>query len=184
MKTRKNFKSSSGVTLLELLVAMSLLVLVIFAGSGIYLSGISLSVDAQSSAQAHRNAQIVLMHIEKYVVNCATEFSIKDGNKTLEFGIYNLSSPNFASPPIIKSQYKFDATSKTVTFTPDIFTPNVNTMIFSHVNDCVFTGIAGDTLVLNVSIKADNNKNDGKDIYELRSNISAGLTASPNVYTI
>jgi type II secretory pathway pseudopilin PulG len=183
MKSLKNLKSNSGVTLLELLVAMSLMVLVIFAGSGVYLSGMNLSVDAQSSAQSHRNAQIVLMHIEKYVANCATGFSLLDSNKTLEFGVYNPSAPNFASSPIIKSQYKFDDSTKTVTFTPDMSTPSVNTMIFSHVNDCVFTA-TGDSSVLKVSVKAENNKNDGKDIYELQSNVSAGLTASPNVYTI
>lgn len=61
-QTRLN---NNGITLMELIVAISLLSLVMFAGTGIYLSGWNLSRDAQAIAQAQRNATLPMIHITK-----------------------------------------------------------------------------------------------------------------------
>ena len=182
MKTLRNLKNNSGVTLLELLIGISMMTMVIFAGSSMYLSGMSLSVDAQESAQAHRNAQILLMHIEKYVQDAATNFKVLDaGNNVVTLGTkvvfktYNAASPDFSNPPSISKQYTFNTTAKTVTYSS-----GSETIIFRHISGCTFEA---NELGLKINITALNNKDNNASSYELKSNISAGLTAYPNVYS-
>lgn len=174
-------KTCNGVTLLELLIAISLLTLIIFAGSGIYLSGMNISLDAQYSTQAHRNAQMVMMHIEKFVHNAASSFTINNnnnsGDKTLQFKSYNidLANPDFSSPPSMLIQYSFDADLHQITFNS-----GNNSMVFNHINDCSFETSANDGVVLKVIVKAEDNK--GENVYTLTEHIEAGLTASPSMY--
>lgn len=179
MKTLKIFKNNSGVTLLELLIAMFLIVLIIFTGSGIYLSGMNLSAAAQASAQAYRNAQVALMHMQKYIPNCATNFSISADKKTVAFKTYNIDSPNFSNGPTITVRYQFS--NKTITFTPDMSAPD-NTLTFSCINNCTFEPVSGDTSMLKITIKGEDS--DGENLYEIQTIVSAGLSSAPNVYTM
>lgn len=102
----KNQKLDTGITLLELLIAITLLALVMFAGSGIYLSGWNMFRDAQLRAQAARNALIPMMHIMEGIRQAASECisepaATPDGVfRTLHFLAYD-NGPwlNFRPPP-------------------------------------------------------------------------------------
>lgn len=170
-------KNNNGVTLLELILAISMLTLILFAGSSIYLSGMNLSADARYSTQAHRNAQIVIMHIEKYVRDAASEFIISPDQKTLNFKTYNIDSPDFSHAPSIIIQYAFNPVNKQM-----IFTSGDDEVIFEHINDCLFNIGQNDGVVLEVTIWVDDNINSGKNIYRLNTHMEACVTASPAVY--
>lgn len=171
-------KYNNGVTLIELLISMSLLTLIVFSGSSIYLSGMNMSVDAQYSAQANMNAQLVMMHFEKYVRVAATEFDIPNDN-TLIFKTYNINFPDFSNDPLVKVKYLFEDDS--ITFTSEE-KGNVETFVFKNIHDCKFETFANDGVVLKVTLETmDNNDT---NISKLTSYIKAELTASPSVYTV
>ena len=58
-------KNKSGLTLVELLIAILILAFLALAAGGIYLTGFKMFNEARFSAQAKRNAMIAMSHIEK-----------------------------------------------------------------------------------------------------------------------
>lgn len=161
-------RTNSGLTLLEVLIAISLLVLVIFAGSGIYLSGMNLSADAQYSAQAHRNAQVVMMHIEKTVRQSASEFDIRDGGNRVIFNTYRSG----------QSDYVFSNETDLITYTPDISHPGDHTVVFNHISNCTFNIIPHDGVVLNVMVEAFDNNNRAGNTCRLETSVEAAYSSS------
>lgn len=177
-------KSNKGVTLLELLIAISLLLLVIMGGSSIYLSGMNLSMGTQGYAQAQRNADIVLLHIDKYARHAASEFYIDKSGYKVRFLVYD--SNNLDSAPETISQYEFLTDQGQVIYTPDTSSPNTFTVISDHIVNCSFSVVHKETdgIVLYIEVTATDNKGDLNNSYTLRRTVEATLTASPGVYTI
>lgn len=168
-------RNNSGVTLLEILIAMSLLMLILFAGGGIYISGMNLSLDAQYSTQAYRNAQLVMMHIEKNVRDAASSFTIGDNGRALEFNSYNIDQPDFSQAPLVTREYTFNTNSKQITFTS-----GGDNITFNNINNCRFEKFRNDGVVLKVTIEATDNR--GSNTYTLSQCIEARFTASPSVF--
>lgn len=168
-------RNNSGVTLLEILMAMSLLMLILFAGGGIYISGMNLSLNAQYSTQAYRNAQLVMMHIEKNVRDAASSFTIGGNGGTLEFKTYNIDQPDFSHAPLVTRRYTFNTNSEQITFTS-----GGNSIAFNNIHDCRFEKFQNDGVVLRVTVEATDNR--GSNTYKLSQCIEARFTASPSVF--
>lgn len=165
-------KGNRGVTLLEILLAISLLTLIIIAGGGICLSGMNLSVDAQYSAQAHRNAQIAMMHIEKNARKSASEFEIMDSGRTVTFNAYR---------SLMRSRYAFSDDLDSITYIPDILNPTMNTIVFNHISSCDFNITPGDGVILDVAIEAFDNNNRARNICRLETSVEAAYASSSRV---
>lgn len=197
--------NNRGVTLLELIIAISLLTLIIFAGSSIYLSGMNLSLGAQYATQAHRNAQLAMMHMQINVSNAASNFKITDDGRTVQFMAYSSNPPDFSKDPSRLMQYSYDADLKQIIFIRSWTETQAITIVeeggklvdvgyggggggesivFNHIIDCNFATFQNDGVVLKIRIVADDNSNSGENIYKLNSNIEAGLTSAPAVYEI
>lgn len=86
---------NKAVTLIELLIAISLLTLILLAGTGIYLSGWNLFRNGQLIAQAQRNAVMPMMDITK---NLQRGTSLIGGTgaaiQTLSFTIDDNNTPS------------------------------------------------------------------------------------------
>lgn len=169
-------KNNSGVTLLEILIAISILTLVLFAGSGIYISGMNLSLNAQRMAQAYRNAQVAMMHIEKNVRDAGSNFDILDGGSTLRFDVYT-------GGPMIRREYRLEGTPLNRMRFTDSSRPT-EIVIFGHIANCNFDITPTDGVILNVRIDAFDNGNRAENIYVLDTSIEAEFTASPSMYIV
>lgn len=179
-------KDNKGVTLLELLIAMSLLILVLFAGSGVYLSNASIYEDARQFSQAQRNAQIPIMHIKKYVKDCASNFRIlnNDGminavGSTVEFMIFANAND---IEPIIRRRYEL--TDGMVRYYVNYADQNSPfSIIGQHISNCTFSA-PGDGHVLEVQITGMDNNDNIEGSYSLTSRIAAQAASSPAVYQV
>lgn len=172
-------KINSGVTLLELLIAISLLTLVIFSASSIYLSSSNIYASASGWAKAQSNAQIPMMHIKKYSKDCASNFKImdngivSDNGNAVEFRVYG----NVADPqPTITRRYEF--TNGEIRYRWAVGVGEV--VIGKNIRNCVFRIADADGYLLGVEITAEDNNGDNP--YTLTSNISAGSASIPCVF--
>lgn len=161
-------KTNNGLTLIEILIGMLVMTSIILAGSSIYLSGMNLSVDAQYSAQAHRNAQIVMMHIEKNAREAGSVFTVSTSPMSVTFNAYRSS---------IQSRYSFSG--NTITYIPNTVIPAVNT-VFNHIQSCSFAPhIDTGGVVLDVTITAlDNNDTSSGNTCRLETSIEAAYSAA------
>lgn len=166
--------NNKAITLIELLIAISLLVLIIMAGTGIYLSGWNMFRDAQYISQAHRNALIPMMHITKQLQQGT---SIISGTNTspLIFNIDFSNTPaNLADDHRIA--YTFVSASNQITCnrTPPsgsatpIFTAN-------YITNCSFT--YNSTIpVVRININATDNN--GGNTYSLSTSTELRYTSA------
>lgn len=178
-------KRSKGVTILELLIALSLLILILSLGGGIYLSGDSLARAMVNFSQAHRNAQLALMHIEKNVRNAASEFEIEllPNGVRLIYLSYAGSADVYTTPTII-SEYLFDSNLRQITYTPDISIPGSFTLVSSHISNCSFNVVPTDGVVLEIEVTALDSNDSPENSVTLSTQVQTALTASPSVFTV
>lgn len=177
-----NIRRADGVTLLELIIAMALTVLVMSAASGMYLSGNNIAKETINSAQAHRNAQIVLMHMQKNICGAATEFIIEENidldgidgknDKALNFRQYGA---DIYGDPSVMCRYEFIKSSREI-----IFMHGVNaTIVGRHIEDCIFTK---DGVMLSLEIAALDNNDKQSTEYTLNTWVEATGRASDAVF--
>lgn len=176
-------KRHNAITLLELLIAMSLLVLVIIAGSGICVSGLRMSRDTLSRAQSLRNAMAAMMHMAKNLQQCASEYMVMAGNTTMQFRRYG-TPPDFGALPNIRSQYSFDNFLNQIVYNPDVTVVGDEQIIGSHIQNCTFsefhTATHGTIIEINLTAWDNNNQNP----YNIISRVNARYTAVEPVYTL
>ncbi len=171
-------KGNSGVTILELVVAGAVTTVFIFFLSGVYFSALNLSMEVQAGSHADRNAQVVLMHMQKHVILAASHFKISKTADTRRVAFMTYNGYDFASGPTRKNEYVFDNNEQQLTYLLD----DVPQDVFNHVGHCYFQTSVNDGTVLQVQVVAlDDN---GGPSGELGAYIQAGLTASPSVYTV
>lgn len=173
MKTIKR-NNKAGVTLIELLIAMSLTVVIMSAGGGFYLSFANMTNDAITSTQAQRNAHIALMHIENNIRNAASEFII-NGN-ILKYRRY--AGADIYSGPTIICEYEYNANLGQIVFR----NPPNQIIVSNHIYGCSFSKYQDDGIVLQVEITARDNNDNPNSEYTLSTNIEAMNTASPSVF--
>lgn len=178
-------KKSTGFTILELLIALSLLILILSFGGGIYLSGDSLARAMVNFSQAHRNAQLALMHIEKNVRNAGSEFEIEllTNGVRLRYLRYGGLTDIYTTPTII-SEYLFDSTLGQIIYTPDISTPDNSTLVSGHITNCSFDVVPTDGVVLEVEVTALDNNDNPENSVTLSTQVQTALTASPSVFAV
>lgn len=155
-----------GITLLELIIAISLLVLVIFAGSGIYLSGWRLFRDAQFIAQAQRNAMLPMMHMVKRLKR-ARVFST--GNLSLNF-IANI----YEFPSADMGRYEFDPINHQIIYQYG----ELPQVVWNHIAGFSYS-ISHGGIVATISITATDNN--GNNPYTITSTVEARYGATPPV---
>lgn len=163
-------KNNKGVTLLELLVAISLLTLIIFAGGGIYLSGWNMFRDAQYQAQAQQNAMVPMAHIVKK----AKEGTMFSGTPSGTPGIYpyfTLTIDDDGTPSDFTDDdtinYALTGTQITCAQTPPSGTATTTT-VGTHISSCSFT-YGGTNPVADITITATDNQ--GNNPITLNSSI-------------
>ena len=172
-------KNNIAFTLLELLMAMSLLVLVVMAGTCLFLNSTKMFQQASDSAKAQRNAQIVLMHMERYIKSSATVLKISNNSKTLAFKSYAVDSPDFSSNPIEEKKYEFVANKDTGEI---VFTSGEDTRVFGNIKDCSFEIPEDDWPLLKINIAAMNDR--GTSAYCLSTQVGSEYSAAPGIYLV
>lgn len=172
-------KNNKGVTLLELLIAMSLLTLVMSAGSSIYLSSTNIYTSAGEWAQAQRNAQIPMMHIKKYVKDCASNFEISNNNGTVEFMVF--ANANDIEPTIRR---RYELINGTIRYYSNyVDQDSLFSIIGQHISSCTFS-VPGGGHALEVQITAMDNNDNIEGSYALTSRIAAQSASIPAVYQV
>lgn len=180
--------NNNGVTLLEILIAITLMVSVLFAGGGFYLSGINLSENLSNFCQANRHAQIALMHIEN-VRYAASEFDIAgrdiDGDGINDAILrYKIFADASETEPSIICEYSFRTNSGRIICTPDISTPTDSVIVSEHIDDCVFRIMPTDGVVLHVEVTALDSNDNADNACTLSTDIEATQTASPSMFEV
>lgn len=178
--------NNKSVTLLELLIAMSLLTLIVFAAGGIYLSGWGMFRDAQLMAQAQRNAMVPMAHMQKHLQQAASDFVNWPGffgANILFCPVYTQVPEQFNSHPSNTAAYIYDLDgSDRIRY---IDTAENEHIIATHITACNFTvdhilqedsGASSGTVV-NITITATDNT--GQHSYTLNSSVRGLLTAIP-----
>lgn len=175
--------NNKGVTLLELLLAISMLPMILFAVGGFYLSSLSIYESTKDYAEAHMDAQVVLMHIEKHIREAGSQFEIVDGpdsgDQTISFRIYDGS----LDIPTVTSQYIFDSNEGQVIYIPDT-SGSDRIIVGDHITDCSFSTESTDGIVLHIDVTATDSNDNPDTSCTLSTYVEAWMTASPSVYTV
>ena len=163
-------KKPLGLTLMELLIAITILSVVCFVGSSVFLSGSKMHTDALELMQAQTNAQLALMHIRKNVTNTKTEFKISNNSKTVEYMLMGATAV---------SQYFYDEGKKIIKYLADRNDPSKYFIVANNIASCTFDIQSGEGIVLHVDITSTDNS--GKNNYNLESRIQANAAAMPPI---
>ena len=174
-----NIKKNDGVTLLELIIAMVLMLLVLSLCGSVFLSGDSLIRD--NSSRVNSYAQLVSMHIAKYARNAASNYSITSnspdsGDVTLQYRINSGPLDNAS----ITSMYIFDSSEEEIIYYQDITGSSIviskNIQSFTVPTVPIVPGIGLQVAITSVDSEGNT--------CTLRTYIQPTATAFPAVYTI
>ena len=181
-------RNNSAMTLMELLIAITILAVIILSMGGIFLSGLRLSQDTQAMAQAQRNALLAMAHIKKQISQSAASDFFVTG-QTLTFGVisphqYDPSDP--ATNPNIVYTFSPDP-QNTLSYTVGTGTP---ILIATHIAGCIFTvspGNHNECMVTANITGTDNNETKNPDgsfkyTYTLSADIGAPYSSIPAVF--
>lgn len=179
-------KNNRSVTLIELIIAMSLLTLVILAGSGIYLSGWNIFRDAQAITQAQRNAMVPMAHIVKtmmqgagFVQSMAVE-PPEHPEYSITFETYNTPQELFTGPTL-PNYFSFDPDTHQIIYSnTNMASPLI---IGVHIHNCAFEpDFNHSETIVNITITArDNNNNPGSE-YTTQSRVLQRYMQIPPIY--
>jgi prepilin-type N-terminal cleavage/methylation domain-containing protein len=173
-------KNKRGVTLIELLIAISLLVVIMTLGTGIYLSGTNLSADMVNTSQAHRTAQIAFMHVQKHVRESACINALT--STELHFNSFSGVSDIYSSPSI-ESKYEYDSTSSEMRFYPDRSDTSNYELVAAHISGCTFTEDPSGICV-SVEITALDNNDTAESACTFSGDVQLMCGPSQPVFTI
>lgn len=175
---------TKGITLLELLIAISLGTLIVLASGAIYLWGWQMFRDAQYIAQAQRKAMVPMMHIVKELQQMAgifqPAFAIELPQEAPPESIFTLihfltytTPPNFSDGPTEHHIYAWDTDLHQILYDGNI--------IGNHIANCDFTeNQVHGRIIYTIEITAtDNNDNNP---YTLISNVEARYIVVLPVY--
>lgn len=183
---------NKGITLLELLIAMSLLILVLFSVSGIYLFGWKMFRNAQLISQTQRNAMVPMMHMVKHLQQAAkfdkpfflTSLGKPPPPLILRFYTYT-DPPNFNSGPTIISEYSYDSTNHQIIYIPTIGGPADTNIIGTHIHGFNFTishASPYNGTVVDIQIASRDNNDLAENEYVLESTAEARYASVSTVY--
>jgi len=173
-------RKNNAVTLLELIIAISLLTLIVFAAGGIYLSGWRMSRDARFQAQAERNAMIPMMHMVKHLSEKAGNPKMVVGPgyippppfTTIYFNVYN-DPPDFDNPPSGFDSYQWDGDRHQIFFNTSVIGSHI---FYARFEPSHFGAI------YNITITARDNNDSEDSEYTLNSSVEARYEQVPSVY--
>jgi type II secretory pathway pseudopilin PulG len=170
--------NNKGITLLEVIIAMTISILVMTFITGIYLSSASIMKD--DSTNADRVAQIVSMHMTKNLRFAASNFAItknspEKNDVTLRFRV-NADPMDSAS---ITSSYVFDSSRNEILYYPSSGSAAI--LISRNISGVSFTpDLAGPGIQVNITASTGN----GKSEFTAKTYIQPVNTAYPAVYTV
>lgn len=174
-------KNNKGFTLLELLIAITLMLVVMSIGGGIYLGGANLASEMVDSSQAHRTAQLAFMHIQKNVRSAASNFSIDSSGESVIYRRYSDTTETYTSPSIT-TRYEFDSSSGELRYYSAV--PTTYEVVSSHIASCNFSVDITDGVVLSVEITALDNNNNPDTACTFSGQVETLYTASPAVFKV
>lgn len=158
---------NKGITLVELIIAISLLSLVTLTASGIYLSGWNMFRDAQYRCQSQRNAMIPIMRM---VNDLQQAQRVEQAGGNLQVTFYPIPGDWLTTA---SRQYQFDNIARQIKC---IYQNTSEEVIGSHIADMQFgishnTGTSG--IVTNIHINADDSRGLG-DYYTIETAVECG----------
>lgn len=167
----QNRKSQISITLLELLIAITILTLLVLVGGGIYVSGWNMFREAQFLAQAHRNAVIPMAHMIKHLQG-ARNFS-NTGTTILRFVEYT----NIANQATTTRRYLYNGTSNQIIYDLDTVnnSGNEQTIGTRITSGTQFTVNANLTATITINATDSRNQNP----YTIRSRVEARAGGNP-----
>lgn len=170
-------KKYKGVTLIELIIAISLLSLIILSGSGIYLTGWNMLRDAQVITQAQNNAIVPMTHMVKNLRQAAKITGIGAETPYSEIEFIVITDITTDPPTTVTRRYKF--TAGEIRYFP-IYVEDLSpyNVIGKHIMGCNFSG----NLDESVTIKIDAYDNNDDVNYMLKTDIEAPYTSIPTTY--
>jgi len=155
-----------GVTIIELIIAISLLSLVALTASGIYLSGWNMFRDTQYRSQSQRNAVVPLMHMVRTLKRAVR---VVQSGANLQFTVYTGAESGNWAPAI--EQYQFDNSARQIKY---IDKNGDEKIIGSHIADMQFS-ISHDSntsgIITDIYINADDSRDQG-DFYTVETAVS------------
>lgn len=177
-------KKNTGITLIEIIVAISLLTLILLAGGGIYISGWNMFRDAQHTAQSQRNAVLPMTHMAKNLQD-AISFTVPAPTPNiLQFVVYSANPPS----PTITRRYIFQ--NNQIVYDPDTTDNNGNEQIIgthipSNQNPPPTAtspfAITHGGIVVTITITAEDNRDQGLNLHTISSTVEARYGATPPV---
>lgn len=171
--------TNKSITLIELLIAISLLTLILLAGSGIYLSGWQMFNNAQLIAQAQRNAMIPMAHMVKHL-QMATSFSRIEATSTTPLQLqFSINTSGTTST----ERYIFNRNnSNQIEYDVNTSTGGEQTIgrqiVFGTTNPTTFI-VSPNRITVNITIIANDNRRTNP--YTLSSTIEARYGATPPI---
>lgn len=186
-------KANKGVSLLEVLVATTVLTMILLAAGAFFLSSLNICADTQDYSTVQRNAQIIVMHMEKYISQSVTDFAENESStiKTLEFKIYNTTASGFLdNAPSYKCIYLYDIDEEILVFNvADENNGNapVGDMHYEFtgkIKEVDYSWALNDGVLVNIEITAAGNNGDDEIICKVTTAIEARLASSPAFYRI
>lgn len=171
-------KKTRGITLIEIIVAISLLTLILLAGGGIYISGWNMFRDAQHTAQSQRNAVLPMTHMAKNLQDAITFTVPAPTPNTLQFVEYDGTA----------RAYRFE--NNQIEYDPDTTNDNGNEQIIgTHIPSDQNPPPAATSpfaithggIVVTITITAEDNRDQGLNLHTISSTVVARYGATPPV---
>jgi prepilin-type N-terminal cleavage/methylation domain-containing protein len=163
--------NNRGLTLLEIMIAISLIGLITAGTSGVFLSFSNIANGAVDSGSAQRNAQIAIMHIQKNASLAASGFDPIDSFKN-KVGYKIFGGNNIYFEPTLVRRYEF--ANNQIRYYPD------DIIVVNHIQNCVFEVV--DNVMLSVTITALDRNNNPETAYTTSTLVSATAAPSLPVY--
>ena len=155
----------NGITIIELIIAISLLSLAALTAGGIYLSGWNMFREAQYRSQSQRNAMVPLMHM---IRNLKRAVRVEQSGSNLQYTVYPVTG-NWTTAV---EQYQFDNSARLIKY---INNDGDEQIIGSHIVDAQFS-ISHDSstggIITSIYINADDSRDQG-DFYTIETAVSS-----------
>lgn len=174
-------KKNAGLTLIELLIAMTIAVGIIMFTGSVFLSANNLVGNMINYSKSHRTAQIAFMHIQKNIKDAAC-MNIYTPSPTITDLYFNDYNDVFA-PTFFERKYTYDSASGEIKYYPDRNAAAVFEIVADHISNCVFT-LDANYISIGAQITALDDDDDIDSACEFSGNIGLMCGPSQPVFTI
>jgi hypothetical protein len=172
VKFSRKLCSIKGLSLLELMIAMSLSTFVMLGSSSVYMSCKGLGKNAGYNSQAEVNAMLAIKHIKKYASQAITRFTVSDDGSTVTF--VSIETKNDISSNVGLSR-KYEFSKPALKFYKD-----ANKSDFEYVSNCVNSCVFDDHQRNILDIKLTTTANESaNNVYEISTKINALYSSFP-----